>query len=445
MRLTRMLLVGAALNLWLGTAYAVTGAQTAAQLNARYSNTPAQCVARTPAFNCSGVLLRSVSVPPNRPFWAITDPGSSTLRFDYVRKDRRPAPLNAAAGYVLFDRLTAVGLNKAYQGTQTPASAAVVQVNAEAAWAPAQFAVQGLFYDVQRPDGLPQAQRSQLHYFNATGVWLPVLRLQLDEPRGQVFGFSQQDQLYEGYRVTQRLNTRYGKTELKCRNGHSAFDCNGVLLRSSGVGKFRTWNPSPYSVKAGEVSFSYLRRDASIRVVVWPQGYLIRELSAPALYPLSLGCLYAADGATHYSGSANPCSFRGWCEQMNPAVISPTAWTAYTQDNPYASCSFRTDVSALKLMVDIRRSVPGLTGWNEVMVNTWPQDIAPQLALEAFFFSQTAHYLGEQPGVEGLSGGQLFQSNYLEDTGRFLPLVKLDVLAANGQPFTFDPNAQALQ
>lgn len=445
MRLTRMLLVGAALNLWLGTAYAVTGAQTAAQLNARYSNTPAQCVARTPAFNCSGVLLRSVSVPPNRQFWAITDPGSSTLRFDYVRKDRMPAPLNAAAGYVLFDRLTAVGLNKAYQGTQMPASAAVVQINTEAAQAPAQLAIQGLFYDAQRPNGLRQAQRNQVDYFNATGVWLPVLRLQFDEPRGQVFGFSQQDQLYDGYRVTQRLNARYGQTALTCRNGQSAFDCNGVLLRSSGVGAFRTWNPSPYSVKAGGVSFSYLRRDANIRVVVWPQGYLIRELAAPVAYRLSLGCLYAADASTHYSGSANPCTFRGWCEQMNPAVTSTAAWTTFIRGNPFSSCAFRADVSALKLMLDIRRNVPGLTGWNEFMVNTWPQNIAQKLPLEAFFYSQTAHYLGQQPGVEGLSGGQSFQSNYLEDTGRFLPLVKLDVLAANGQPFSFDPNAQALQ
>lgn len=422
---------------------AQSGTDTARQLNARYINTPAQCVGRAPAFHCSGVLLRTVPATFKGPFWTWTDPGTTTLRFDAVRKDRAPAALSAASGYVLFDRLTAVARNMPYQGTQSAASPAVVQVDATAALAPAQFAVQGLFYDTGQEGGLPQARRSQVDYFKATGIWLPVLRLQQDDPQGRVFGFSQQDQVDEGYRVAQRLNARYGATEMSCRNGKSALDCNGVLLRSTGLGNFHAWNPGPYSVGAGAVSFSYLRRDASITVVVWPQGYLIRESAAPAAYPMKVGCFFPADGATHHSGTTYPCAFRGRCEQRNPPVASVASWTASFAGNFYGSCAFQPQANDVQLMMDIRRTRPGLSGWNEIMVDTWPQNIAQKLPMEAFFYTLNSHYKNTG-GVTGLVGGQGFQRDYFEQTKRALPLVTLDVLARDAQPFSFDPTVQAL-
>lgn len=425
-------------------ALAQSGVETALQLNARYSSTPTQCVGRTPAFYCSGVLLRAVPATFKGPFWAWTDSGSTTLRFEAVRKDREPVVLGAAAGYLLYDRLTAVARNMPYQASQGPASAAVVQVVGAVASLPAQLAVQGLFYDAQQAGGLPLAQRSQVDYFNATGVWLPVLRLQRDDPQARVFGFSQQDQVYEGYRTAQRLNARYGATEMSCRNGNSALDCNGVLLRSTGLGNFYAWNPAPYSVAAGAVSFSYLRQDASITVVVWPQGYLIRELAAPVVHPLNVGCFFPADGATHVSGTAYPCTFRGWCEQRTPPVASVAGWAANFAGNFYSSCAFRPQASYVQLMVDLRRERPGLSGWNEVMVDTWPQNIAARLPIEAFFYSLNSHYKPYVGAVGGLGGGQIIQRDYYQQTGRMLPLVTLQVLASNGQPFSFDPSVQAL-
>lgn len=421
---------------------AQSGVEVARLLNARYNNTPSNCVGRAPAFYCSGVLVRAVPATFKGPFWTFTDPGSATLRFDALRKDRAAGPLNAPAGYLLFDRLTAVARNTPYQASQASTSPATVQVDAVAALAPAQLAVQGLFYDTQQAGGLPLAQRSQVDYFKATGVWLPVLRLQRNDPQGLVFGFNQRDQVQEGYRVAQRLNARYAATQMACSNGEPAFDCSGVLLRSTGLGDFHAWNPSPYSVGAGGVSFSYLRSDTSIKVVVWPQGYLIRELAAPAVYPMSVGCFFPADGATASSGTTNACTFRGWCEQRNPPVNSVAGWTASFGGNPYSSCAFRPERKYLQLMVDVRRNTPGLTGWNEIMVNTWPQNIAHTLPIEAFFYSLNSHY---KPGAIGaLAGGQAFQRDYFQQTGRTLALITLDVLASNGQPFSFDPNVQAL-
>lgn len=442
MGIIRLLLVSLGLCLLHSTAYALSGAQTAALLNARYSSTPASCVGRAPAFYCSGVLVRTVPATFKGPFWTFDDPGSATLRFDALRKDRAAATLNAPAGYLLFDRLTAIARNTPYQGSQASTSPAIVEVDAAAALAPEQLAVQGLFYDTRQAGGLPQAQRSQVDYFKATGAWLPVLRLQRDDPQGLVFGFNQQDQVSEGYRVALRLNARYAATQMACSNGEPAFDCNGVLLRSTGLGDFHAWNPSPYSVGAGGVSYSYLRRDMSITVVVWPQGYLIRELAAPAVYSMSVGCFFPADGATVYSGTTSACNFRGWCEQRNPPVDSVAGWKANFGGNFYSSCAFRPERKYVQLMVDVRRNNPGLSGWNEIMVNTWPQNIAHKLPLEAFFYSLNSHY--KPSGIGGLAGGQGFQRDYFQQTGRTLALITLDVLASNGEPFSFDPNAQAL-
>lgn len=123
-------------------------------------------------------------------------------------------------------------------------------------------------------------------------------------------------------------------------------------------------------------------------------------------------------------------------------VARQLGWKANFGGNFYCSCAFRPERKYVQLMVDVRRNNPGLSGWNEIMVNTWPQNIAHKLPLEAFFYSLNSHY--KPNGIGGLAGGQGFQRDYLQQTGRTLALITLDVLASDGQPFSFDPNAQAL-
>lgn len=438
MNVASKLICGIALCVLLGSAHAVGSPQVAMQLNARYSSTPAQCVGRAPAFACSGVLLRAVPASDVETFWKKDD----AAQLVFLRKDRAFDGLAAPSGFVLFDRLTAVGLGKPYQADSSAGGVVVSTWNAQV---PAQLPIQAIFYDVTRAGALAAAQRSQRAYFDATAQWLPVVRLHLGDGNGLVFGFSQQDQLDNGYRVTRRLNQRYADTRPGCISGRSGFDCNGVLLRSTGTGNFKAWNPAPRALKNGGVSFSYLRSDMAIKVVVWPQGYLIRETAAPVVHTLPAACLYVADGATHDAVSTNTCTFRGWCDEKQPPVNSVATWSASTAGNRFRSCAFRADATALQLMVEIRQKVPGLTGWNEIMVPTWPQDIAAQLPIEAFFFSATAHYLGQVGGTNGLAGGQSFQQDYFKETSRWLPLVKLDVQAANRQPFTYDPAVQQLK
>lgn len=433
------LLLGCGWCLILGNAHALSGPQTAAQLNARYVNTPVLCVGRTPAFTCSGILLRALA--PNQPqvFWEPAVDEGSTLRFTFVRQDQPRATLGSASGFLLFDRLTAVAQGKPYQAMLQAANPSEVVVSGWAPQAPAQLAIQGVFYDTRVTEGLLQAQRSQRDYYQATGLWLPVLRLQLDEPQGKVFGFAQQDQLFEGYRVARRLNARYQDTAMHCRDGRAPFDCTGVFVRTVTVGGFDFWDPSPQSNAIQYVSFSYWRRDAGVSLAVSPQGYVTRELAAPAVTPFVLGCSYPVDAGTHgaQSGNNNACTFSGVCSQMG--IDSVAAWSSRYKGVLWKSCSLGTDAAALTLMNDIRQQVPGVVGWNELMMKVWPQKMGRALPIEAVFYSPTTFW-----GGEGRTGSRTFQRQYFTRTDRQLPLLKLNAQAPDGQVFSYAPEDQGL-
>ncbi|MCS5517583.1 hypothetical protein NWF32_30380 [Pseudomonas qingdaonensis] len=131
----------------LAPVHAQEGTRTAQWLNARFTSTPEQCVGRSPAFACSGVLVRSVPQSANADFWALKDVGGSDLRFVFLRNDRSMAGLALGCGYLLFDGLSAAALGKAFQAVQDPVSPGAVLVSGWQAQAPAQLAIQALFHD----------------------------------------------------------------------------------------------------------------------------------------------------------------------------------------------------------------------------------------------------------------------------------------------------------
>lgn len=421
---------------YLSPSQAQTGVEAARLLNSRFNSTPAQCVGRTPVFACSGVALRGVVNNPNQSFWVPAPVDSAALGFAFLRKDHAAPLAQAASGYVLFDRLSAVSLGKPYKASMSTDTVLVSDWNAQL---PAQLPIQGLFYSTHEAASLLQAQHNQRDYYQATGTWLPILRLQPDDPEGKVFGFAQEDQLVEGYRVAKRLNERYQDTTMRCRGNSTPFDCNGVLVRTVDVGPFDFWNPSPQSVAIQYVSFSYLRRDASVNIVVSPQGYATRELAAPAVYPFVLGCSYPVDAGTHgaQTGNKNACTFSGVCSQLG--ITSVAAWSTRYKGVSWSSCSVGTDATALTFMNDIRRQVPGVVGWNEMMVQVWPQNIGRALAIQAVFYSTTTFYSGN-----GRPGSRTLQRQYFDKTQKLVPLLKLDLHAADGQVFSYEPDDQSL-
>lgn len=427
--------------LWvcLAPVQAHNGMQTAAQLNTRFNSTPAQCVGRTPAFTCSGVLIGAALDTPTGVFWQSQASGGTTRNLVLLRKDRNQLALGSGAGFLLFDRLTAVGQGKAYRATQSTVLPLEVTVSDWNENAPATLPIQGVYYDTRHPKGVLRGQRSQRAFYQATGVWLPLLRLQLDDARGQVFGFSQHDQLDEGFRLARRLNARVADAsggDDACRNDSASFYCRGVLVRATDVGNFRAWDPSPSAVRGNGVSFSYFRADTKVLRTYKPQGFVIRESAAPARQAMNVRCIYPFDG--HTGGQADICGFRPTCAAKN--ITSVQAWLNVYQASPNVSCAFSTSPKDVHLASDVRSRLNDSYGWNELVLAAWPTGVPQKLPLEAFFYSMASHVPGD-----GFPGGRLYQLQYFSDTGRTLPLMRFQPMHPQGQLFSYRPDEQALE
>lgn len=440
LRLVVTLLIGLlALPCW-----ALTGPETAQQLNQRLAATPAQCIGGKPPYACSGVLLLPMAEDHPQPFWhhsAAAEARGAEL-FHFVRQDHDTAPLPGKAGYILHDRFTAIGMDKAYEvvddGTAQPDSVLVRNWDEDT---PEQLAVQALYYDISEPQSLLLVLRGQRDYFAATGQWLPLLRLASATGR-EIFEFDQQEQLNEGHRVADRLNARFASTA-PCSDGSSGYFCSGVFVRTVDMGdySYRVWNPSPSSVRIDGVSFTYLRKDIlNVKWLVYSKGYVIRELTAPAALPMELACVYPEDAATRLADDLGACTFKQVCEQMGVTTLESWQEHFESPEQSRKSCSLGTSPAAFDLMRAIRADVARLDQWNEVVMRPWPQDAGERLPIEAFIHSDISIY-----EHSGLADAQYIQRDFLKHTGRYLPLLKLDLNAANGQLFTYDPAEQGAQ
>ncbi|MDH0749008.1 hypothetical protein N5D61_22010 [Pseudomonas sp. GD03842] len=82
-----------------------TLATVADRLIARYNSAVTSCAGGTPAFNCSGVLIRRVNYDPNSDFWGYSADearvGSAT--FSYIRNGLNSSSDDITSGYVLMD------------------------------------------------------------------------------------------------------------------------------------------------------------------------------------------------------------------------------------------------------------------------------------------------------------------------------------------------------
>ncbi|UVJ45912.1 hypothetical protein NVV94_10395 [Pseudomonas sp. LS1212] len=427
--LPRFMVVLLALVLIAGTAQAVTGPETAQLLNRRYNIVAATCAVNNPPYFCNGVLARPVPADHGREFWrhgpeAI---GLGAERFAYLRADGITSTLGHKSGYVFADRFTAISQGKDYdvQGDDGASRPDELLVRNWDEQLPARLPLQALFYDVTQVGSLLSAQRDQRDYYRATGEWLPVLRMDLNDGQRNVFGFNQKDQLYVGYQLASRLNARYSDTASTCRDGRAAFYCNGVLIRGAAASPgFHAWNPSPNSVGRNGVSFSYVRADVGTVQLAGVQGFIFTESFAPVSYPATLRCAYPANAGT--SGIPNSC--RGFCDAENITTVA--AWRARYASSPGSSCAFSPGAAQYQLNIDVRAHGGS---WNEIILAAWPQNIPTQIPLEAFFYTA---------GSAALSGAQYIQRDYYQQTGRYLPIVRVTLTAPAGQVFAYDPQDQ---
>ncbi|MFI8643957.1 hypothetical protein ACIGJK_04030 [Pseudomonas iridis] len=333
----------------------------------------------------------------------------------------------------------------AHQGIDDEWSARSMQVQLRN-WdvsAPKQLPLQALYYDMTKRGGLIHARRDQRAYFKATGDWLPIMRMDLKQGPDAVFSFDLQDQLYGGYEVAARLNARYADTSMACRGNTAAYNCNGVLIRTTDPSSFlHAWNPSPGSIERNGVSFSYLRADVHLPVLAWAknQGLIMKELAAPTDHPLTVRCSFPFDGATAFrSDSCNghsdaPQKSRP-CDEQGISDVEEVVTHLYAQTSRYHGCSLKGDQAPFAVSVQARARLNATDQrvHNEVIIANWPQDIPTQLPLEAFFYV----------AASGHRDAQYLQWEYLTTTGKILPIVRIASNASrSGYVFEYDPAAQ---
>lgn len=420
----------AILMLWTvaATVPARDGLSTAQVLNARYLDSTVKCVGRLAPPNCSGVMARALAATHPVPFWK-HDAQESTQGYEtfmFVRNDRAPPPLRGTHGYLFFDRLTAVALNQPWRLLdRQPVGADQVLVHNWDESAPSRIGIQALYYhDLGKPakaTGLASAQRNQLAYFQATGTWLPIVRVDLDAAGGRVFGFDQREQLYNGYRIAERLNRRYADVAITCRHARAAYYCNGILIRAvQGVASFKSWNPSSNSVGRNGVSFSYIRADVGTQRLAGVEGLIYSELAAPATRPLILRCAYPANAGTRDI----PDSCRASCESKGITTVA--TW------HKDAGCAFSPSPAQFQLNIDVRAHGGA---WNEIIIAAWPQNIPQKLALEASFYVA---------GSGGLNGARYIQRDYYQQADKVVPVIQVSLGAGVVQPFVYQPLEQNL-
>ncbi|MFD2644638.1 hypothetical protein [Pseudomonas japonica] len=410
-------------------AHALSGPEVAQRLNQAYVSTPDRCVNNRAAYYCSGVMFKQTLATDPVPFWSHGPDaiGRGAERFDFLRSDITPGPLAQDSGYIFADRFTAIGQDKDYQlqgddGMNRPPELLVLNW---AALPPTLLPVQALYY--RSMAGLKLALRNQLDWFEATGDWLPVLRFDAAGSPGQQFGFELRDQLYYGYQVADRINRRFADTASTCPGGRSALYCNGVIIRGTGFGAaFHSWNPSPNSVSRDGVSFTLVRSDVGTTGVVGTEGLIFHELGRPAAHSVRFRCAYPANAGT----STIPNSCRASCKSENITTVA--AWRAKYNSGPGGSCTFLDTPAEIQLNTDVRVGQSWANGHNELIIGAWPQDIPSQLPIEAFFWE----------GGSGLNGARYIQNDFLQETVRFMPIVRVDLSAA-GAKFVYVPADQS--
>ncbi|UZE22383.1 Ig-like domain-containing protein [Pseudomonas sp. B21-056] len=242
-----------------------------------------------------------------------------------------------------------------------------------------------------------------------------------------------------GRQTAINLTVRYHKKVFDCGPNSPAYLCSGVLFRGTKPStSYYFWNPSPFSVTSGGVSFSYLREDSKYTKLLYgyDNGFIFRAYhdSGQAAVQPEILCSFPVDSWTFdrddkgcgqhhtYLGISRECQSQG--------IISATQWLTHFQSvasaqRPPHQCGFNVRaalgtaaVNAFYASLEARtlgNSDPVLGPiQNEVRVATWPQNAGRDLPIEALFYT---------PG--GLPGAQQYQRDFYAETNRWLPIIVL--------------------
>ncbi|WP_118985812.1 hypothetical protein [Photorhabdus sp. CRCIA-P01] len=249
------------------------------------------------------------------------------------------------------------------------------------------------------------------------------------------------------------LTQQYNNTVKDCGDAQSpAFLCSGVLMRGTRPG-FKFWKLNPSSIKNNGVSFSYLRKDAKFgNTFASVNGFILfpEQMAPEDKVKVPVLCSYVLDANTwgrqgNYCGAPPKPSEGKSCQdfgvftahQLNKAIVRKSAWgicafdVRPTAKNP-ADAFYQT-------LLAMPYHGNGLN-YNEIVVQPWDENKPQTLPIEALFYSANS----------GLVNAQKDQRDYKDATGKFLPIVNIElpkginVKQATDAVFTFNPKDQVV-
>lgn len=251
--------------------------------------------------------------------------------------------------------------------------------------------------------------------------------------------------------VAARLNERYRAVPAACNGNTPAYYCSGVITRGTTNDAFDPWNPSPGSVNLGSVSFSFIRMDSHTPGLYGRSGFIFtdQETAIAQGKAQTLRCIYPYNASTSTNANNNGCGLRRTLDavdQSSCAAINVTTaaqWVNHARGVPSSAyqCSLSTQVPSQFLASLQARAtpLPNMTyGWNEILIQTWPQNIGDRLPIEAFY------YIASKAG--GAADAKVYQTKYKTRTNLWVPVIRLDESQyGKGDPFTYLSTDQAVQ
>lgn len=295
-----------------------------------------------------------------------------------------------------------------------------------------------------------------------------------------------------------RINSNYNTLKDSCQEpdtgaARGLYYCSGVTLRMVNDGPFNPWDYSPYAIKIGATSYSWIRKDLSTRILIHPAGFILRTPTDAAALNLPVKeqgftCIYAFDGGTGPERKWYGCGFfdsreppraaQGVMNNRNAALAYGTCaeagvstaeqWTQkYTglMKGPiqYGQCSWNAEKpSDWKAMIRVHESRPNTTNKdpfafsaqvNEFMLKnaTATNDGSENMKyIDAFIYNvnstQNFATRGDQapPRPEnGLSSARNFQKK-LQARGYSVPILRLDFTKPAEQRFSYVAADQAI-
>lgn len=295
-----------------------------------------------------------------------------------------------------------------------------------------------------------------------------------------------------------RINHNYNTLNDACQEpdtgaarGH--YYCSGVTLRMVNDGPFNPWDYSPYAIKIGATSYSWIRKDLSTRILIHPAGFILRTPTDAAALSLPIKeqgwtCIYAFDGGTGPERKWYGCGFfdsreppraaQGAMNNRNSALAYGTCaeagvstaqqWTQkYTgmMKGPiqYSQCSWNAEKpSDWNAMIRVHESRPNTTHKdpfafsaqvNEFMLknaSTTNDGSENMKYIDAFIYNvnstQNFATRGDQapPKPEnGLNSARNFQKK-LQAQGYSVPILRLDFTKPAEQRFSYVAADQAI-